>query len=105
MELISCDSVCRLEYKALGPLVIRNIFDAALGDGGRAKFDTYVDSNVTIEKKREYYDYAFSRLTKMADSLDFSKRLATDTLILINEGDGWKVCREGRRARDIFRAL
>lgn len=105
MKLVSCDSICRLEYQALGPLVIRNIFDAALGVGGRAKFDTYVDSSVTIDKKREYYDYAFSRLAKMADSLDFSTRLATDTLILINEDDGWKVCREARRGWDIFKAL
>jgi len=105
MKLISCDSVCQIEYRAIGPLAIKGIFDAALGEGGRFKFDGFVDSNVALDEKREYYDYAFTRLAKMADSLDFSTRVATDTLILIEEEDGWKVCREARRSWDIFKAL
>ncbi len=105
MRLISCDSVCLIEYRVIGPLAIKGIFDAALGEGGRFKFDSFVDSNIALDKKREYYDYAFDRLAKMADSLDFSTRVATDTLILIEEEDGWKVCREARRSWDVFRAL
>jgi hypothetical protein len=105
IRLISCDSICLIEYRAIGPLAIKGIFDAALGEGGRAKFDSFVDSNIALDEKREYYDYAFARLAKMADSLDFSTRLATDTLILIEEGDGWKVCRQAWRSWDIFKAL
>lgn len=105
MHLISCDSVCLMEYRVTGPLAIKGIFDAALGEGGRFKFDSFVDSNVTLVEKREYYDSAFARLAKIADSLDFSTRVATDTLIIIEEEDGWKVCREAQRSWDVFRAF
>lgn len=99
---LSCDSVCRLEYEVTGPLRILKLFQDALGENGKELFDTYVDSPVALEKKQEFYDYAFTRLTKMADSVDYIKLAISDTLLLIREGGAWKVCRQVASAPEIF---
>lgn len=100
---ISCDDTCLFEYDVTGPLLVINIFDAALGRLGKKTFDAIIDSNLSVSEKREYYNYAFKRLRHVADSMDYAKRLKTDTLKLIRENSEWKVCKEAETSFDIFR--
>ncbi len=103
IERIECDDECFLKYDVTGPLLVRKLYNAALGENGKQQFDTYVDNDLTIEDKRAYYDYAFQRLRHVGDSLDYAKRLISDTLRVIKEDGQWKVCREAQTAFDIFR--
>jgi hypothetical protein len=100
---ISCDDTCLFEYDVTGPLLVINIFNAALGKLGKKTFDAIIDSNLSVSEKREYYNYAFKRLRHVADSMDYAKRLKTDTLKLIRENSEWKVCKEAETSFDIFR--
>lgn len=103
IKRISCTDICLFEYDVTGPLLVINVFNAALGKLGKKHFDAVIDSNLTLAEKREYYDYAFKRLRHVADSMDFAKRLKTDTLKLIRENSDWKVCKEANNSFDIFR--
>ena len=103
LEEVDCGEYCRIKYEITGPLMILKMYNLAFGEGGKKRFDTYIDSNVTLQQKIEFYDWAFGRLEKVADSLDYTKRLITDTLFLIKEDQEWKVARDGKNSLDIFR--
>jgi hypothetical protein len=103
IKKISCDDTCLFEYDVTGPLLVINIFNAALGKQGKKTFDAVIDSSLPISEKRAYYDHAFKRLRHVADSMDYSKRLKTDTLKLIRENSEWKVCKDAETSFDIFR--
>ncbi|HEQ98672.1 MAG TPA: hypothetical protein ENO22_04950 [candidate division Zixibacteria bacterium] len=103
IKRVSCDNTCLFEYDVTGPLLVINVFNAALGRLGKTIFDAVIDSSLSIAEKREFYVHAFERLRHVADSMDFAKRLKTDTLKLIREGSEWKVCKEAKTSFDIFR--
>ena len=103
IEEVDSADYCRVLYDITGPLLIMKMYNTAFGEGGKKKFDTYIDSNVSLEKKVEFYDWAFERLETVADSLDYAKRLITDTLFLIREDQEWKVARDGKNSLDLFR--
>lgn len=103
IEEVDCKEYCRVRYDITGPLLILKMYDVAFGENGKKRFDTYIDSNVSLEQKMEFYDWAFERLEKVADSLDYAKRLISDTLFLIKENQEWKVARDAKNSLDIFR--
>jgi len=103
IKQLYCKDSCLLEYNVAGPLFIKKMFEAALGEGGKQKFDTMADSNISIARKMDFYDHAFERLRFVTDSMDYPKRMDTDTLRLVKEDDGWKVCKQAKSSFDIFR--
>lgn len=103
IKQLSCKESCLIQYSVAGPLFIKKLFDVALGEGGKKKFDTMVDSSMSLADKTKYYNHAFERLAFVADSVDFAKRMDTDTLRLVKENSGWKVCKDAKTSLDIFR--
>lgn len=103
IKQLYCKDSCLIQYSVAGPLFIKKLFDTALGEGGKTRFDTMVDSNMSLADKTKFYNHAFERLTFVADSMDFVKRMDTDTLRLVEEDSGWKVCKEAKSSFDIFR--
>ena len=103
IEEVDCNEYCRVSYDITGPLLIMKMYSTAFGEGGKKLFDTYIDSNVTLQEKKEFYDWAFQRLETVADSLDYAKRMITDTLFIIKEDQQWKVARDGKNSLDLFR--
>ena len=57
LSKISCGKVCLFEYTVSGPLFVIKMFDAALGNLGKKTFDAVIDSNITIDEKRKFYQY------------------------------------------------
>lgn len=100
---LSCRDSCLIQYSVAGPLFVMKMFDAALGEGGKEKFDKMVDSSISLADKEKFYDHAFERLRFVTDSMDYAKRMQTDTLKLVKEESGWKVCKQAKSSIDIFR--
>jgi hypothetical protein len=102
IKTVSCDSICRIEYDVTGPLFVNKIFDQSLGENGKSRFDRMIDSSLDLSAKEDFYNYAFIRLEKIADSMDFYRRKISDTLILLKEEDKWKVCKIAETSFGIF---